>query len=64
MANLSYWGSLTPDLKQLIFIQKRGGLSTQEEVAGDLAMGEKMGRFLDQYGAPVLLRKAVQKVKK
>ena len=64
VANLSYWGSLTPELKQLIFIQKRGGLSTEEEVAGDLAMGRKMGRSLDQYGAPALVRKLALKVKR
>jgi len=64
VANLSYWGKLTPELKQLFFIQKNGGLSTQEELAGDLAMGKKLGMFLDQYGAPALVRTFLGEVKR
>jgi hypothetical protein len=50
---------MSPELAQFIRILKQGGLSTQEEVAGDMAMGQKFGRFLDQYGAPSLARKLI-----
>ncbi len=62
--NLIYWGKMSPELIQFARILKQGGLSTQEEVAGDMAMGQKLGRFLDQYGAPSLMRKFLQAFKK
>ena len=62
--NLIYWGKMTPELKQFIHILKQGGLSTQEEVAGDMAMGQKLGRFLDRYGAPSLVRRLLRVNKK
>ena len=55
--NLVYWGTMSPELKQFFYILKKGGLTSQEEVAGDMAMGKKLGRFLDKYGAPSLVRK-------
>ncbi|MGD8805546.1 MAG: glycerol-3-phosphate acyltransferase [Chloroflexota bacterium] len=58
--NLIYWAKMMPELKQFARILKEGGLSTQEEVAGDMAMGRKLGHFLDEYGAPSLLRRAVR----
>ena len=61
--NLIYWGKMSPELIQFARILKQGGLSTQEEVAGDMAMGQKLGRFLDRYGAPSLVRKILQAFK-
>ncbi len=58
MINLIYWVKMAPELTQFVRILKEGGLSTQEEVAGDMAMGRRLGRFLDKYGAPSLLRRA------
>jgi glycerol-3-phosphate acyltransferase PlsY len=55
--NLVYWGTMSPELKQFFYILKKGGLTSQEEVAGDMAMGKKLGRFLDKYGVPNLARK-------
>jgi acyl phosphate:glycerol-3-phosphate acyltransferase len=62
--NLIYWRKMSPELIQFARILKQGGLSTQEEVAGDMAMGQKLGRFLDRYGAPSLVRKYLQAFKK
>jgi hypothetical protein len=59
--NLVYWGTMSPELKQFVKILKQGGLSTQSEVAGDMAMGKKLGAFLDQYGAPALVRKGLMR---
>lgn len=61
VVNLIYWGAMTPELKAFSQVVKDGGLSTQEEVAGDMAMGRKLGRFLDDYGALNLLRRALRK---
>lgn len=55
--NLIYWVKMVPELTQFVRILKEGGLSTQEEVAGDMAMGRRLGRFLDEYGAPSLVRR-------
>lgn len=60
--NIIYWVKMIPELSQFIRILKKGGLSTQEEVAGDMAMGRILGRFLDQYGAPSLARKMGKKI--
>ena len=57
--NLIYWLKMMPELTQFARILKAGGLSSQEEVAGDMAMGARLGRFLDEYGAPSLLRRTV-----
>ena len=62
--NLIYWGKMIPELAQFYRILKLGGLGTQEEVAGDMAMGIKLGRFLDRYGAPSLVRRFLRYFKK
>jgi glycerol-3-phosphate acyltransferase PlsY len=62
--NLIYWSTMSPELKQFFNILKKGGLSTQEEVAGDMAMGKKLGRFLDHYSAPNLVRKLLRRMSK
>ncbi len=61
--NLIYWLKMMPELTQFVRILKEGGLSTQEEVAGDMAMGRRLGRFLDEYGAPSLLKRAVSTIR-
>jgi len=60
VANLIYWGTMYPELAQFYRILKQGGLSTQEEIAGDMAMGRKLGRFLDQSSFPSLVRRALR----
>jgi glycerol-3-phosphate acyltransferase PlsY len=62
--NMIFWTKMIPELVQYYQILKKGGLSTQEEVAADMAMGKKFGRFLDRYGAPNLLRSLLQVVRK
>jgi acyl phosphate:glycerol-3-phosphate acyltransferase len=62
--NLIYWWKMSPELAQFLKILKQGGLSTQEEVAGDLAMGMRLGRFLDRYSLPSLLKRALRSVRK
>jgi glycerol-3-phosphate acyltransferase PlsY len=61
VVNIIYWTAMIPELKQFFKILKDGGLSSQEEIAGDMAMGKELGRFLDQYGVPALLRKLSRK---
>ena len=63
LINLIYWVKMIPELAQFLRILKQGGLSTQEEVAGDMAMGMRLGRFLDRYGAPSLVRKFLRRFK-
>jgi acyl phosphate:glycerol-3-phosphate acyltransferase len=62
--NLIYWWKMSPELAQFMKILKQGGLSTQEEVAGDLAMGMLLGRFLDRYSLPSLLKRGLHSVRK
>lgn len=62
--NLIYWWKMSPELAQFLKILKQGGLSTQEEVAGDLAMGMRLGRFLDRYSLPSLLKRVLRLVRK
>jgi acyl phosphate:glycerol-3-phosphate acyltransferase len=62
--NLIYWWKMRPELAQFLKILKQGGLSTQEEVAGDLAMGMRLGRFLDRYSLPSLLKRVLRSVRK
>jgi glycerol-3-phosphate acyltransferase PlsY len=63
VVNVIYWGTMLPELKQFLRVLKEGGLGTQEEVAGDMAMGLRLGRFLDQYGAPALIRRGVRSLR-
>lgn len=62
LINLIYWVRMIPELTQFFRILKQGGLSTQEEVAGDMAMGMRLGRFLDRYGAPSLVRRFLRRL--
>jgi acyl phosphate:glycerol-3-phosphate acyltransferase len=62
--NLIYWWKMSPELAQFLKILKQGGLSTQEEVAGDLAMGMRLGRFMDRYSLPSLLKRGLRSVRK
>jgi len=62
--NLIYWAKMSPELVQFARILREGGLSTQEEVAGDMAMGRRLGRFLDEYGAPGLARRAIRALRR
>jgi hypothetical protein len=58
VCNLIYWGKTFPELKQcyqIIKSLKKGTKRTQEQVAIDMAMGRRLGRFMDQYGAPRLV---------
>lgn len=64
MINVIYWLKMLPELTQFARILKEGGLSTQEEIAGDMAMGRRLGHFLDEYGAPGLSRRAVSAMRR
>jgi glycerol-3-phosphate acyltransferase PlsY len=61
--NLIYWGKTFPELKQfyqILRVLKQGTERTQEQVAIDMAMGRRLGRFMDQYGAPRLVSRLLQ----
>lgn len=61
--NLIYWGKTFPELKQfyqILRVLKKGTKRTQEQVAIDMAMGRRLGRFMDQYGAPRLVSRLLQ----
>jgi glycerol-3-phosphate acyltransferase PlsY len=61
--NLIYWGKTFPELKQfyqILRVLRKGTKRTQEQVAIDMAMGRRLGRFMDQYGAPRLVSRLLQ----
>jgi len=60
VCNLIYWGKTFPELKQFYQILKalkKGTKRTQEQVAIDMAMGRRLGRFMDRYGVPRLINR-------
>lgn len=65
--NLIYWGKTFPELKQfyqILRVLKKGTKRTQEQVAMDMAMGRRLGRFMDLYGVPRLVSRFIQRLRK
>jgi len=52
--NLIYWIAMAPDLKQYFQFKDAAIDPTQEELAGFLGMGIRLGRWLDRYSLPAL----------
>lgn len=52
--NVVYWIAMAPDLKQYFQFKDEAIDPTQEELAGFLGMGERLGRLLDRYSLPAL----------
>jgi glycerol-3-phosphate acyltransferase PlsY len=55
--NVVYWTAVFPDLRQYYRLQKQGLSLSQEQLAGLLAMGGRLGRFMDLYSLPALLKR-------
>ena len=58
LANLLFFFSMRKELNTAMQIG-RARKSTQEEVSEFMLMGKGLGRFIDRYGLPALMRKAV-----
>ncbi len=56
-ANGVYWTAMAPELRQYAQIKQEGEPPTQEELAGFIGMGVRLGRALDRYGGPALWRR-------
>jgi hypothetical protein len=54
-ANLVYWITMYPELKQYADMIGIGQEPTQESIASEFGMGARLGRFLDRYSIPGLL---------
>ncbi len=52
--NIVYWIAMAPDLKQYFQFRDAAIDPTQEELAGFLGMGVRLGRLLDRYSLPAL----------
>ena len=62
MANLLFWLSTSRDLKQFNRLIRENDIDINEEfLSRAMLMGGSIGRFLDRYGFPVLLRKLFRK---
>ena len=58
-ANLVYWYTMYPELKQYPELRKAGLDASQEELAEFLGMGTSLGRFLDTYSWRGFLRRLI-----
>jgi len=58
IANFLFWFAMRHDLATFGDLKKMDDLEVQEEAVSDfLLMGKGLGRFLDRYGLPALLKK-------
>ena len=58
IANFLFWFSMRHDLGTFAKLKEVDDLEVSEEAVSDfLLMGKGMGRFLDNYGLPALIRK-------
>lgn len=60
-ANIIYWWAMTPELKQYFKLTEVNLDPSQEELATFLGMGSKLGRFLDRYNLPTLIKNISQR---
>jgi acyl phosphate:glycerol-3-phosphate acyltransferase len=56
-ANAIFWISMRKDVKQFYKFHRRGVFRSQEELSSFLDMGSGLGRFIDRYSLPALLRR-------
>jgi hypothetical protein len=58
LANLIFWNSMRRDLVRYGALKRENDLTVSEEQVSDfLLMGKGLGRFLDRYGLPALIRR-------
>ena len=56
IVNILFWFTMRNELRQHYLFQKRGVFRNQEELSKFMDMGSGLGRFLDRYSLPALLR--------
>lgn len=62
IANFLFWFSMRKDLGTFAELKKVDDLDVSEEAVSDfLLMGKGLGRFVDHYGLPALLKKLFKK---
>ncbi len=62
IANFLFWFSMRHDLATFADLKKVDDLEVSEEAVSDfLLMGKGLGRFIDRYGLPALLKKLLNK---
>jgi glycerol-3-phosphate acyltransferase PlsY len=64
-ANLLFWFSMRIDLKTFARLKEMDGLDVSEESVSDfLLMGKGLGRFIDRYSLPALIKKVIARIRK
>jgi glycerol-3-phosphate acyltransferase PlsY len=61
LANVLFWTAISKEIREALKIKKNRN-STQEEVSDFMLMGKGLGRFIDNYGFPALIKKALNKI--
>ena len=62
VANFLFWFAMRKDLAKFAELKDVDDLDVSEEAVSDfLLMGKGLGRFLDRYGLPALLKKLFKK---
>jgi glycerol-3-phosphate acyltransferase PlsY len=62
LANLLFWLSMSGDLVRYAEMKRENDLEVPEETVSEfLLMGKGLGRFLDRYGLPALLKKLLSR---
>lgn len=62
LANVLFWTAIIREIRDALKIKKQRN-STQEEVSDFMLMGKGLGRFIDHYGFPALVKKTLRKIK-
>ena len=60
LANVLFWTAISKEIREALKIKKSRN-STQEEVSDFMLMGKGLGRFIDNYGFPTFVKKALDK---
>jgi len=64
-ANFLFWFSMRVDLKTFARLKEIDDLDVSEESVSDfLLMGKGLGRFIDRYGLPALIKKVITRIRK
>lgn len=56
-ANVVFWISMRKDVKQFYEFYRRGVFHSQAELSDFLDMSSELGRFMDRYSLPALLKR-------
>ena len=57
-ATVVYQVATFPEYRQLAALMKKGVSPSNEEIARELAMGGRLGRLLDEWSVPGIVRRA------